>query len=406
MKIIAKLNKNKIFFVLIQITAFFIMLYLSYIEPLDADDFWYITKDKNLLGYAVKTTINYYLNSGGRCLVNGLMAFFINVDRAYFAVVNSIIYVIFAITIYLFAFPYEKSVAGVRKTDVNNTFMTFVYCALWFSLPTFGQVALWITGSLAYLWPCTVLITFIHYYYLRFSGIVNDSTETRVLPIKIIGMAVWGFLAGSSIEPCACILMVMIFSYVLYMRHIGRYMQKLELVGIVFAILGFVFLFTAPGIYKRGAGVSESANILVKYGYRFLRTTYYFGKYELFLFGVSCALIFIGYQHGIKALINNNKEQIVLIVGAFLGTYVMVLSPGMANRIFIFPVALLIMAIGISFKKYMVQKHILTITILIATLICVTAVSVFTAVVRCNQTGEPLRINLEYNTGASSMQLF
>ncbi len=152
--------------------------------------------------------------------------------------------------------------------------------------------------------------------------------------------------------------------------------------------------------------MSESVNILVKYGYRFLRTTYYFGKYELFLFGVSCALIFIGYQHGIKALINNNKEQIVLIVGAFLGTYVMVLSPGMANRIFIFPVALLIMAIGISLKKYMVQKHILTITILIATLICVTAVSVFTAVVRCNQTGEPLRINLEYNTGASSMQLF
>ena len=65
MKIITKLNKSKIFFVLIQITAFFIMLYLSYIEPLDADDFWYITKDKNLLGYAVKTTINYYLNSGG-----------------------------------------------------------------------------------------------------------------------------------------------------------------------------------------------------------------------------------------------------------------------------------------------------------------------------------------------------
>ena len=161
-------------------------------------------------------------------------------------------------------------------------------------------------------------------------------------------MLLLGFFAGCSIEPDACALMVMLVLWIVYMRKAGKKIRNWEWCGCIAALAGFIFLFASPGIYNRAYWeVTESTNLFIRYGRRIFRETYYAGKYLLLPAGLALSLLWLGKKTEFK----NDKDVLALLLMSFLGVYAMTFSPGFSVRVMLFPVILVVCAIGIAWRR-------------------------------------------------------
>ena len=232
-------EKNIILF-----TIFISMLALNYLYPYISDDYTYMYKYDNFeriknisdIFFSMK---DHYFLWGGRVLAHSLASVFLLLPKNIFNICNSIMYTIFIYMIYLI---------GRRNNKDNYNYLFIIHLLIWFINISFGEVTLWLTGSCNYLWTSVIILLFLYLFH----------KENK----NVIIFSILGILAGMCNENFS---LSIIFVCILFVIFNKNYRNKNNYIGIIFLIIGYLFLFLAPGNFIRAsAGVNNIITITQK----------------------------------------------------------------------------------------------------------------------------------------------
>lgn len=339
---------------------FVIIAYLSYKMPFFVDDFiqsksFATGEDIKSIGMIFESIKVSYQTFNGRAITMFFIQLMLYLPRLVFAICNALVYVALAnlVTKYI--------TVGDTSNKWSNWILSLVFICMWFFMPDFAEVVIWPSGCITYMWMNLIILSFGYLYYKDYLDKRKESAVSRTTNIvTIIGYIVLGFFAGWSAEASAG---AVIFGIMLYLIWSVVTKNKLGLekwLGFLACITGYFMLIFAPANRVRVSD-AESATVtrsfIATYGYRFARETYYMFIFLLVPIAISVALYVFARKNG-----NNQKENFILDICkeiakgkealfwliAFASIYVMTFSAGFANRIFQFPLFMLIIAMGIS----------------------------------------------------------
>lgn len=213
---------------------FCLMLILNILVPLICDDYFYSyifrtdNRVKNLFDI-IHSEYLHYFNWGGRVLAHSLAQVFLMMPKFVFNVCNSLVYVLEVYLIYL--------IAKGKRAD-NYLYLLVIHILLWFFNCSYGEVNFWLVGSCNYLWTTTIVLGFF-YQYIRSE---NENNKSRIFLNAFLGL-----LAGMCNENMSFALIVMVIFSIIFMKKRGT----ADIVGLVFTVVGYLFLILAPGNFAR-----------------------------------------------------------------------------------------------------------------------------------------------------------
>ena len=233
---------------------------LSLRQPLSADDFTnslVLQSNPSVWGFVRY----YYLAWTGRATGMALLWFALS-NRAVFAVLNGLAFMGLA---WLTLSNALGRLPRMRGTDLG--LLGFVVATYWYGLPAISETAIWITGSVTYLWSAVLMLAFALPY--RLSGNAEDgATSERLWPRELLlaaPMLALGALAGASQELVVAALMVLLLAFVydaFRRRELGRIPIHLW-AGAAGFVAGGAVVLLAPGNQARSAVSGNQAASLV-----------------------------------------------------------------------------------------------------------------------------------------------
>lgn len=393
-----KFNESKVIFCVINLAAFGIILFLTNLFPMYADDFGFskmFHTGDTITGAAdfFKSLSDYYHTAGGRLISVGLIQA-LTQKKVIYDVLNALIHVCLVNVICLYVYGQEKR---------DNLFVIAAYLMLWFFLPTYGGIALWLSGSVMYIWTTLIILTFGLFYWRRY---YEDNIATKSSIKNSLLLMVGGLASGLSLEPSACVLMLALFMYAIYKWKKHKKFFAHEIFGIIFALTGFAILMAAPGNYARLRGVEEYAAESRYILFRLARESYYSALYmitPLCLIIILSALSGAGEWFRLRNSKNKISPQILILFFAFMNIAVMTFSAGFALRIFAMPVALLIIASGLAFKDAS-KKNIAVLSCLILLFVILFVAQCSTAIKESINSGRPIMIQTHFILDEATIQ--
>ena len=342
--------------IIINIFWFVVVAFLSYRMPLITDDYLHMNSFATgeritSPGMLLPSVMTYYKTWGGRALSMIVIQSVLQLPRMVYSVLNALIYVAVANLICL----YGRRSACSGSDDVLTA---AVYIILWFFMPAVAEDVYWITGSITYLWMNLVILTFgLIYYgdYLKVRGKASvgtgaaseddsDSASAGLsipkLILRIIGMLIFGFCAGLSNEAGACTLICALFAYTVYMLKTRNKLLPDRLAGMVGAIAGTGVLLLAPGNFVRADTVAQPDSVIMRFGFRIARESYYFIQW-LTIPILLCVVLMI--------MVHRRNGAEIFLALAFISVYVMTGSVVFSNRILQMTLFLVTIGIAVSF---------------------------------------------------------
>lgn len=230
-------NKQKLLLPAVYILVFLFMLMLNFLTPLNADDFsysfsFYDVSRIESIAQLIPSMAAHRFTMNGRVIVHGAVSFFLMLPKAVFNVFNALNVILL---IYLFG-RYSRDIEGRFKALLAAC----AFFLIWNCVPKFSQTFLWLDGSINYSWVMSVLLLFL----LPYLSFYMDGK--RMGRLKAIGFMLLSFVAGTcgeSYSPSAVII-AFVFCFMVFVRE--RKIAPELLLGLVFAVLGFAFLLSAP----------------------------------------------------------------------------------------------------------------------------------------------------------------
>lgn len=192
----------------------------------------------------IETGKHFYNEWTGRVIPHVLVGIFRNINPHIFEVANTLVFMIFIITI--------SKVLG-KKTTFLSILATFGYLA--FST-MFGEKFAWISGALNYLWPATFLSIFIYLFYNYFFE------RKEINKLGLIALTLYSFIAGFMHENTAFVggaflCCVIGFNLKKYWNFNKTKKIFITLIFIMFCLGAFANIF-APGNLKRMSTENKS----------------------------------------------------------------------------------------------------------------------------------------------------
>jgi hypothetical protein len=256
--IINKLAKNYFdklylfgyFFVLLG--SLFVIL-ASFYHPIIGDDIVFKYNQEKLDNNFLDYFNFYYLNHTGR-ISQILLSYLIFSDDLFLYFFKLISFPVFLIVSY-FAW---KQITNYEIINSKNLwiFLLFFIC-LWLSLPSVDETVIWSSGFITY------LISIMYFFILTYIVDSFHKTKKKYLNyiLNLIFLIFFGFLTGSSNEQISFITIVyLVFLYIKNLLN-RKENNSLLIISIISVIIGFVFLFFAPGNYSRLSLVEEKSII-------------------------------------------------------------------------------------------------------------------------------------------------
>ncbi len=287
-------EKNIILF-----TIFISMLALNYLYPYISDDYTYMYKYdnferiKNISDIFLSMKDHYFL-WGGRVLAHSLASVFLLIPKNIFNICNSIMYTIFIYMIYLI---------GRRNNKDNYNYLFIIHLLIWFINISFGEVTLWLTGSCNYLWTSVIILLFLYLFH----------KENK----NVIIFSILGILAGMCNENFS---LSIIFVCILFVIFNKNYRNKNNYIGIIFLIIGYLFLFLAPGNFIRAsAGVNNIITITQK-------TLYLIKVFSLLIIFILLLSYVLYKKNKLK------KDYLIYILGSIICILFLVVAPTFSLR--------------------------------------------------------------------------
>ena len=222
--------------------------------PLHRDDYdysmiWGTTKHVESFSDVIESTYNHYLLHGGRLFTVFCLNFFLLLGKFPFDVANAILFTALVILIYFHS---------RREIKLDEPIILAVTGLLtWLSLPHFGEVAVWKSGSTVYLWSAVPAFLFLLPYNLALVGKFN--LRENILAAVI--MFFLGIIAGCSVENLGVTVTLLTAAITFYLRK--KNLPSLwSAAGSLGSLIGVIILIAAPGNYVRYDVQGEGKGIL------------------------------------------------------------------------------------------------------------------------------------------------
>ena len=281
------------------ILIFAVMFTLNYLMPLHRDDYdysmiWGTTKHVESFSDVIESTYNHYLLHGGRLFTVFCLNFFLLLGKFPFDVANAILFTALVILIYFHS---------RREIKLDEPIILAVTGLLtWLSLPHFGEVAVWKSGSTVYLWSAVPAFLFLLPYNLALVGKFN--LRENILAAVI--MFLLGIIAGCSVENLGVTVTLLTAAITFYLRK--KNLPSLwSAAGSLGSLIGVIILIAAPGNYVRYDVQGEGKGILAHIGNQIA------GNAEMILYLLPAILIFICAVNVLREQGSGNRDQKFLL---------------------------------------------------------------------------------------------
>lgn len=240
-------KKSTRILILIYSFIFLAMLVMTSLTPMLADDFSYSFSKADgqridSVQDVVQSLIAHRVKVNGRMISHGLAMLFLMAPKGIFNVLNAGNAILLLWLMSRF-FPHQKK---------ENT-IWLVLCTvflLWLFMPVFGQVFLWLDGSLNYSWALSSVLLFLYPFYAEFMD--KENALRRKPPIQGLFLLI-SFVAGAYSENASCAGLFMAFCFCFGIWKQKRIIPWYLKIGVIAAALGFLFLMTAPAESGRAA---------------------------------------------------------------------------------------------------------------------------------------------------------
>ena len=247
-------------------TAMFtFMLALNHWMPIHRDDYDYAMIWKTgvhlaSLSDVAASGVQHYLLHGGRTVTVFCLQLFLWLGKTAFDIANALMFLALVILVTMHA---RRALAFWHAPGL----FAAAGLLLWLSLPHFGEVAVWKSGSTVYLWSAVPAFLFLLPYNLALKNAATAAGVRRtgaILPMFLLGI-----LAGWSIENLAVTVVVAAFGTALYLRKRYGFLPAWMLAGAFGALTGLIGLVAAPGNYVRYDVQGADKGILAHIGNQF-----------------------------------------------------------------------------------------------------------------------------------------
>ena len=294
-----KINAKKNYKIAISaIILFLLILFQNHYTPFAADDYSFMFSWKDgsritSIGQIFETLVVVYNTLIGRMVSVFFCIFFLMFPKGVFDIVNTIVFFMTICFIY--------KLTGKKRNFSAVIFFT-IPALLWICSPTYGQLYLWLNGSINYLWSYFFALLFLTPYIKVFRNPKQERSK-----IAEICFCVYGFLFGGYVEnvsfATAFVAFLMIVAVMYETKSVKKYLPYVY--PIVMAALGFIVSFLlSPGEMSTHTGTFELGKMFSMLISIF--TAYYkFGK-TLLLFWVIMMTVAIK--------MNADKREIALSV--------------------------------------------------------------------------------------------
>ena len=246
------------------------MALLSFLTPMIADDYIYsfsfadysrIESVGDIVGSmaAHRETIN------GRVIAHSMVQFFLMLPKAVFNISNGL-----AASLFVFLTSLYSDFGLERK---NAFVLAIAVLALWYFVPQFGEVFLWLDGAFSYGWAMLFSLLFVFPFYREFCG-SGHRTQSWVKAVYVV----FAFAAGAYSESISLAML-----FIAFCLAVGGYIQKRKVplflaAALVTAILGYVFLMLSPSELSGRAGEFSLSAIARSFEYAVELTKLHLGK--------------------------------------------------------------------------------------------------------------------------------
>lgn len=230
--------------------VFIIMLLFSFLSPLVADDFsycfsWADSSRIKSIGQIFPSMAVHRLNTNGRVFTHGIVQAVLIMPKPVFNILN-------ALNSLLLCVLFARHFGGDGKR--RALLLTCGAFMLWCFTPAFGQVFLWLDGSVNYSWGMSIFLLFLWQYTAAYLGIERRRSAARDILLPPLA-----FLAGSYSEngSIAAIFIALCLSLLILRRE--KKLSRQLIAGLILAAVGFVFLMSAPAMHSRAGEFNLSA---------------------------------------------------------------------------------------------------------------------------------------------------
>ena len=234
--------------------VFLVMLALSILTPMLADDYsycfsWADVSRIRSLGQIVPSMAVHREVTNGRVFTHGLVQLLLIRPKLPFDLLNALMA---ALLLRLFERHFPALSASRRAF-----LLAVAALLLWNLTPAFGQVFLWLDGAVNYGWGVVLCLLFLRpYARLWLEG--GGGRAPWTVPFFLLA----AFLAGSWSESGAPAAMFMALCLLLLSARRERRLDPVLLLGLLFALAGFVFLMSAPATASRASSGFSPAALL------------------------------------------------------------------------------------------------------------------------------------------------
>ena len=133
--------------------------------------------------------------------------------------------------------------------------------------------------------------------------------------------------------------------------------------------MGYAVLILAPGNYARASVVSGRSNIVLELLFRLARETYYMLLDMWWLFAIFFVLLYMVNKTKKQLPVNQSKNQMLkkwitdhaielfFLLIVLVGVYVMTVTSAYAERVLTSPIAFLVIAIGLLYRRLDYGKY-------------------------------------------------
>ena len=266
--------------ILILAAVFLFMLALNWFMPLHRDDYdysmiWGTAQHISSFGDVLQSLGNHYMTHGGRMVTVFFLDLFLWIGKLPFDIANAAVFTSVLILLYFHA-------ARDTKLTAEPGILALAALFMWLSLPHFGEVAVWKSGSTVYLWSGFFVLLFLLPYNLWAAGKLHWGAG-MALPMFLAGI-----LGGWSVENFAVTAVMLSAGTAWYARKQGRASLWMA-AGAAGAFWGLLGLVAAPGNWVRYGQQGSGKGLLIHIGNQFAGN----GEMLLYLLPLVCLLLLV-----------------------------------------------------------------------------------------------------------------
>jgi len=339
--ILQKLNSSRLCIAAVAVAILLIMLFCNFNTDLVADDYMYcfsFLDDSRIesVGDIFPSMVAHRHSMNGRVVAHFMVQLFLMLPKAVFNIFNAAIFAALVLLIYF---------TGKGRQEHNVLLLACCFGLIWILQPQFGQVYLWLDGSVNYLWCAAACMVYLIPWVKCF--LYDEELSGPRLALYIVfALIVGAFSENASV---ALIFMTMLFMALRLFwdkKKISRWMW----LSITAAFLGFIYMMLAPA-----ESVNKSAEFSISVLFsNFIETGLYYLRFWPLI--ISFVLF---YYLAVKSGVPQRTRVLALVflLGSLAGHFVLTFAMYCAGRSTFIALILLITANALLFAPLFEVGH-------------------------------------------------